>query len=1288
MMNFPVKAMLLLTGLLFFAVKPTAAQIPQLKHAYNFKDGTANDRIGGAHGVLQGGAVIENGALVTSSAVQYLELPAGQIKINTYKALSLEAYVTAQKGNAVHTMLSYFGGSQNGNGVNYIYQSLKNGGGSKTSLVGKNLQNPWDTETSLMSRTLEDGEKHHLVTTFDDKELRFYIDGVLVGSKSVEFQPDNKIANLSNELAFLCKGGYNVDPAWQGQVYEFNIYEGVLDAATISASAQKYIPHLDLKQRAAFLKSTPSDLVVDASGELAKGVKGKGVFFAEVIPTELDQNNLIDAYLCLSDGPLHNWSDYSPSIRFSLYHGYVDVWDGKAHRRNEAAPIPVKVGQVYRCWLSVDVKKNTYSVYVQTPEADAPVLVAEDARFRKEVKKLTTWSAIHNSSIQADPLEVKAFSQVRAVGVYPQAYEASSPRVKASVFDALAPQGAEVISNPLHGFSSADLELRRIDRSSKETALYLRARHPLRNWINIPRDTYLRDRKTGEKIYLTDTEGIPIGLHVYPEADGYSDFKLIFPGLPADCESFDYGEDNGNWLVSNIRFVSRDELEDGILYGHWRDVDNGNWLFSLLSNSVVLYRQKAWLLKGAYPEGTEGSLQLQALEDSEQNLLLIYRLEEGVLSLSEGSDTVLQLSREATYDKVPNPINPPSFETVLSSDSAWFSGYLLGYSPDLGEKTGMVYVDNILSGNQVGVLIEINDKGFFRVQLPVLSPGEVFVRSRFFNRSFFVEPGTETMLFLDLTKGQTPMVMGANARVNEEMWMSSPFYMSRFYREIDEYILDMDPDGYKAFCLKKMAADLKKLEAMSAQGNRSDRYLQVMQFQIHSYYLRNILHYRHISEGAYRNVHKVPRTQRNLPVSYELPIHAGWYDFIPAEMANEEQWLLGSSFENFVNAFKYCNLMHNSRLNRYDLGDLLVSLSDTALVQAEDRPLVQELSALYTGEYKALHKAYLEEAVKENDNVELRLIQANQRLIEDVVTNRDPDSDQHVLQSFFERLAAGDSMAAPDVLSAADLAFCKYAVDYFSHPLVVAVSRYHEENKQAINDFWGRYSAYRIDFLHTKRVQVLTDSLGFEAGLLGDLLLSQDLLSGVVENFTPLSPARLAHCQAKLQHPFVRNYLATANEATIAKIAANKEKGSFVLHEAPETLEAAGLDSGRLFAALMDKYKGKVVYVDFWATWCGPCRSAMEQQKAMKTSLKERDIVFVYLTNQSSPEQTYNNMIPDIGGEHYRLSDDQWRVLSSRFGVNGIPHYLIVNKAGDVVDHDASRDPSVLLPVFEKLMAE
>ncbi|HCE47453.1 MAG TPA: thioredoxin, partial [Prevotellaceae bacterium] len=79
----------------------------------------------------------------------------------------------------------------------------------------------------------------------------------------------------------------------------------------------------------------------------------------------------------------------------------------------------------------------------------------------------------------------------------------------------------------------------------------------------------------------------------------------------------------------------------------------------------------------------------------------------------------------------------------------------------------------------------------------------------------------------------------------------------------------------------------------------------------------------------------------------------------------------------------------------------------------------------------------------------------------------------------------------------------------------------------------------------------------------------------------------------------------------------------------------------KLLEAIKKPYKGKVIVIDFWATWCGPCMAAMKQIDPIKEQyLKEKkNVVFVYVTGETSPLANFNAAIPKIKGYHYRLTN-------------------------------------------------
>ena len=102
-----------------------------------------------------------------------------------------------------------------------------------------------------------------------------------------------------------------------------------------------------------------------------------------------------------------------------------------------------------------------------------------------------------------------------------------------------------------------------------------------------------------------------------------------------------------------------------------------------------------------------------------------------------------------------------------------------------------------------------------------------------------------------------------------------------------------------------------------------------------------------------------------------------------------------------------------------------------------------------------------------------------------------------------------------------------------------------------------------------------------------------------------------------------------------------------------------------ILQTILSKYKGKTVVFDFWATWCGWCIKGHEEMAPLKEQLKDKNIVFVYLTSTTSPFDNWMRDIPDIPGDHYYLTEEQDKYMSDHiFGTSGVPKYVIYDKAG------------------------
>lgn len=814
-----------------------------------------------------------------------------------------------------------------------------------------------------------------------------------------------------------------------------------------------------------------------------------------------------------------------------------------------------------------------------------------------------------------------------------------------------------IIDKPEYGMSNLPGIITKIELTPDATILHFYLQYQAGGSISIPKKSFIQDSNGGEKLVVTKTEGIPLAKQYIMPQSGEVRYQLYFPKLTAAVNAIDFGEGDknpNNWSVYDI--VINEQKESSLLpkelQGNWFLADGSNqWDYGFYAKNAIVDKA-IWNYQTVTKEKKQYVIVLE--RNGKQKTVYAQIDKNGAISF--GSDKLEMKSYSTTKTENSNykiPNDEPYSEMVFKTDSTTYSGVIKNFTPRAGIKTGKIAVDNVFTGEQDSYLVKIADDGSFSVKFPINHPQSVWVELPNFNDEVFVEPGKETFHLVDKN---TSRFMGDCARVNTDLYLlKNTRNALSAYDKLIKTIMETSPEDYKNACTE---IKNKQIESLSSQANKqqiSHKAIQISKLDIEFGALWQMTSYNIFRKSAINNKSlKATLPQNDLVYDYKLD--ASYYDFITESILNNQLGVISTNYKFFIN---------------FLTNDQIIMPPTIRYANIPSSEIAEHLQKNGIN----LTKEELE-MIKDSKKTELVV----SRKITFSNTNIDAyqkfSQDHKVIFDKLKMEKPGTKVSISDVadyLSANGTPLSKSEKE-----LIVGfkAADFTKEEKEFHKQYWKKYELisklfnekyetkiqdFRDEVQLQRTKNRLKEVFGVKDAFVYDVYMSQEQLGKLEKELVAFSNEKIKSIQEKIKHPFISNYITTINDKVKAKNEANKKETGFTINTVNKS------EGDELFESMIAKFKGKVIYVDFWATWCGPCVEGIKEIAPLKEEMKNENVVFLYITDQSSPENTWKNKIPNIKGEHYRVSEDEWNYLSQKFNISGIPHYALVNKKGEIV---------------------
>ena len=786
--------------------------------------------------------------------------------------------------------------------------------------------------------------------------------------------------------------------------------------------------------------------------------------------------------------------------------------------------------------------------------------------------------------------------------------------------------GQKRIVDPVRSDFSYVAKFDRVEITGKRTVAEVTLRYLPNYWIRYDSlTTYLQDCGSDRRYRLLAAEGFELNKEVYMPESGEMKARFIFDPVDADVRCVDFIDPS--WKKSHNTygiFLEKSEKPSVLpdwASGNWLTTDGSNrWVCGFLPQTAV-WRNDFWDYGTVTRKGK--TLWVQLKNGDRDTTLCLKEGRDGALLLGSDGRTFATLGRDLVRRTTPAAewkYDPEKYRNELyRPGTAVIRGVLEGYTPQFDFTSGTLMSYDPITGRDCAALIEVLPDGRFSAEIETehpktlvmsLGPGTI--------RNLYVEPGDTLMCRFVMSDLQNPQ-----CRSGMKDWSRSRF-MGRaaeynMYRMIADRIVPAQDSVYGRTqeCVGRGAADEYKAW-IAERFRRTEDSLSALaaRYEI-SGRTRDLLYAEH-SQRAFCNLLDYASANQNSKIINGRLRDDGVYE---AER-NPDYRPLPASFYDFVTMERVDDPL---MITTSDANSVISRLVVCSPVMNIGR--IADAFSAFSGLFGPGLIAHIAGKVREG--------------CPDLTPGQRAELDSLPFKS------RGESVSIRDTMIRRRFGVC-----------------FEEFNAQRAKE-QARLDTLREKYMYanafdTLRHYGLDRCLAYDYALTGYFysLVSQQQQN---ENFRLDLFAEMTRLLPYVGTPYLTGRIVRAYEEASSVVIRPVEK------DEPRT------KADDYFDELIAPYRGYVLYIDFWGTGCAPCRQGMVEARQTVEELKDSKIKFLYITSEGiSPLAAYDRFLSErrIQGERLRLSDDRWNLLCTKFDIYGIPHCVVVDKQGRVVDNN------------------